>query len=245
MPNIAEFRSSISPSYLLDSPYKKILTAVSRGDGKLLNIYKRAKVSEAVGTELIEQLVELNILSIEKSREAPLKVHPKQKIKKNLRAYRIQSKARFRSPFLRFWFGYVEPYSDALSQGKSDAFIENFRKHYDRSLSLSFEQLSNELLELHFQSSDPLIGKGSFWDRHSEFDIVAVTKSGKVIVGECKYKGRKVCKNELNKLKDKAINSGIRVDIYALFSKNGFSNELKHSQEKNLLLFELEHFKKL
>lgn len=240
-----EFRASISPSYLLEAPYKNILTAIARGDGKLLNIYKRAKLGEATGNELIGQLIELEILSIERSREAPLKEHPKQKIKKNLRTYRIQPKARFISPFLRFWFGYVEPYYDGLSQGKSEVFINNFRLHCDRSLSLCFEQLSNELLELHFQESDPLISKGSFWDRYSEFDIVAVTKSGKIVVGECKYKGRKICKNELNKLKDKAINSGIIVDIYALFSKNGFSNELTQSNEANLLLFELEDFKLL
>lgn len=211
----------------------------------MLNIYKRARLNETIGNKIIEQLTKLDILSIEKSREAPLKEHPKQKIKKNLRTYRIQSKARFKSPFLRFWFGYVEPYNDALSQGKSEAFIKNYRLHHDRSLSLSFEQLSNELLALYFQDSDPLISKGSLWDRHSEFDIVAVTKSGKKVVGECKYKGRKVCKNELNKLKDKAIHSGIQVDIYALFSKNGFSNELMQSNEKNLLLFELEDFKNL
>ena len=56
---------------------------------------------------------------------------------------------------------------------------------------------------------------------------------------EYKYKDRKVCKNELTKLKIKALESGLKVDIYALFSKSGFSNELLHIQDENLLLFDL------
>lgn len=59
------------------------------------------------------------------------------------------------------------------------------------------------------------------------------------ILGECKYKDRTVCKNELTKLKMKAAESGIKVDVYALFSKSGFSKELLSMQDDNLLLFDL------
>jgi hypothetical protein len=64
-------------------------------------------------------------------------------------------------------------------------------------------------------------------------------------LGECKYKNRKVCKSELSKLKQKAKISGIEVNRFALFSKNGFSNELVNSNSKDLLLFELNDFRKL
>jgi len=237
--------SHISPSYLLETPYRDILIAIAQGDGKLLNISKRAKQSETVCSEIIIQLVELDILQIENSRENPLRLHPKQKIKKSLRSYRIQPKVRFQIPFFRFWFGFVEPYRDRLLSDDSQRFIENYNSHYDRCMSLVFEQLSDDLLELHFKSIDTIISRGSFWDHHSEFDILSITLSGDIILGECKYKGRRVCKNELNKLKEKAKNSGIIVDIHALFSKDGFSNELKHSREKNLLLFDMSDFKKL
>jgi hypothetical protein len=235
----------ITPSYLLEPPYRDLLIAVARGDGKLLNVFKRARVSEAAGRELVSELSDLGILQLEASRENPLKIHPKQKIKKHLRSYRIQAKARFREPFMRFWFGFIEPYKREIQQGKTYAFQENYRQHRDRCVSLIFEQLSNDLLEAYFSKKDPLVSKGSFWDRHSEFDLLCVSRSGRVILGECKYKGRKICKNELNKLKDKAVQSGIRVDIYALFSKNGFSNELKQEEEKELLLFELKDFRQL
>ena len=238
-------QSHISPSYLLEAPYRDILIAVAQGDGKLLNISKRARESESLTIELITQLVELDMLQVEESRENPLRVHPKQKIKRSLRPYRIQPKVRFKIPFFRFWFGFVEPYRNKLLQGDNIGFVENYKSHYDRCMSLVFEQLSDDLLELYLRDRDRIVSRGSFWDHHSEFDILSITHSGDIILGECKYKGRRVCKNELNKLKDKAKNSSIAVDIYALFSKDGFSNELKHSREKNLLLFDIEDFKKL
>jgi hypothetical protein len=64
-------------------------------------------------------------------------------------------------------------------------------------------------------------------------------------LGECKYKERKVCKNELSKLKAKAEQSGINVDTYALFSKSGFSNELLQTQDEDLLLFSLDDLERL
>ena len=233
----------ISPSYLLDEPYRSILIAVARGDGRLSNIFRKARVGDSLGIRVLEELVELDIVELEESREAPLRRYPNQKLEKSLRSYKIESKVRFKTPFYRFWFGFVEPYSHELSQKHSQRFFENFEHHFSRLSSLVFEQLSNDLLNLHYNNQ--LQSMGSYWDKNSEFDILAKTKSGETILGECKYKNRKICKNELSKLKQKAEHSGIKVDTFALFSKNGFSNELLSSDDKNLLLFELNDFRYL
>jgi len=182
---------------------------------------------------------------LEESREEPTWNYQKGPIKKELRGYRIQPKVRYTKPFYRFWFGFVEPFRKDLSQKNSKNFIANFQNHKDRAISLIFEQLSNSLLEEIFKDSDPIVSKGGLWDRKSEFDLLCYTKSGKIIVGECKFKARKVCKNELTKLQEKAQHSNIEADIFALFSKSGFSNELKENQSENILLFDLEDFKKL
>lgn len=237
--NFSKFQALVSPSYLLDSPYREILMAVARGDGKFYTVLKKAKLSEALGEQIIQEMVDLNVLKIEASRETPLRVHPKHKLKKEQRSYRIQDKLRFVQPFMRFWFGFVTFYRKELIQGKGNAFLQNFEKHYDRLRSLVFEQLCDELLTHYYEDKTPLISNGSYWNIHSEFDILAVTQDKKVILGECKYKDRKVCKNELTKLKVKAEESGIKVDVYALFSKSGFSNELLQMQDEDLLLFDL------
>jgi len=238
----AETETLISPSYLLEPPYRDILIAIARGDGRLSNIYRRARVGESVGREIIDTMVSLGILSLELSRQAPLRVHPKHLLKKNLRSYRIESKVRFVKPFYRFWFGFVSPFREAILAGDSLQFTQNFDQHKERIFSLVFEQLSTALLNQSFRKGDPIMSQGSFWDHHSEFDLLAITQSQKIILGECKYTSRKVTKKELTKLKEKALHSGIRVDTYALFSKSGFSNELVGIESKELLLFTLEDF---
>ena len=235
----------ISPSYLLDTPYQELLMAVARGDGKMNTVLRKARLNESVGMHIVEELLLLNVLWIEPSREEPLRKHPKHKLKKELRSYRIQDKLRFKDPFLRFWFGFVAYYRKELAEGKGSAFLSNFQQHHERLRSLVYEQLCNDFLIEYYASTSPLLQSGSYWNQHSEFDILAITKDKRVILAECKYKERKVCKNELNKLKAKALQSSIKVDTYVLFSKNGFSNELMQYKEKNLLLFDLNSLKKI
>ncbi len=240
-----KFQALVSPSYLLESPYREILTAVARGDGKLYSVLRKAKLSETIGEQLVHELVSLNVLKIEGSRELPLRTHPKHKLKKEQRSYRIQDKLRFVQPFMRFWFGFVTYYRKDILLGKGDAFLENFEKHYERLRSLVYEQLCDALLVQHYRDKECIVVSGSYWNIHSEFDIFAVNKDKKIILGECKYKDRKVCKNELTKLKTKAKESSINVDVYALFSKSGFSNELIHAKDEKLLLFDLNDLQRL
>ena len=235
----------LDPSYLSETPYQEILTAVARGDGRLSNVYRRARVGEVAGREIIDALLKLDILSLEESRQAPLRTHPKQSLKKHLRHYRIEPKVRFVRPFYRFWFGFVVPYQNDLHKGKGLAFMEYFQAHKERNYSLLFEQLSILLLSEYMKRSDPVLSQGSFWDHHSEFDLLTVTTEGKIVLGECKYTSRPVTKKELTKLKEKAQQSGIPVDSYALFSKSGFSNELSGCKDAGLLLFDLEDFRQL
>lgn len=235
----------VSPSYLLESPYKELLMAVAHGDAKLYSALRKSKLSEALGENLIKELVSLDILKIEYSRESPLRMHPKHKLKKEQRSYRIQPKLRFVQPFMRFWFGFVAPYQKELALGKAESFLNHFQQHHERLHSLVYEQLCDALLLDYFQTSQKILSHGSYWNIHSEFDILAITKNKHIILGECKYKDRIVCKNELSKLKSKALESGIKVNTYALFSKSGFSKELLHLNEKNVLLFALDDLHRL
>ncbi len=233
----------ISPSYLIEEPYRWLLVTIARGDGRLSNVFRKARVGESLGLRLLNELVDLDIIEFEDSREPALKKYPNQKLDKSLRNYKIEPKIRFKKPFHRFWFGFVEPYHKELNNGNSVRFYENFNQHFARLHSFVFEQLSQELLNLYFDNQ--LVINGNYWDKHSEFDIWATHKDGRNILGECKYTNRRVCKSELSKLRQKAETSGLKADIFALFSKNGFSNELKNSTDKDLLLFELDDFWKL
>jgi hypothetical protein len=241
--NFSKFQILVSPSYIIESPYRNILMAVARGDGKFYSVLRKAKLNEETGGNIIHELISLNILYFERTREQPLKIHPKHKLKKELRSYRIQDKLRFVQPYMRFWFGFVTYYKKDLLQGRGKEFLDNFNKNYERLRTLVYEQLCNDLLVKYYEKSTPLLTSGSYWNQHSEFDVLAITNDKKLILGECKYKDRKICKNELNKLKDKAFQSNICVDIYVLFSKSGFSNELLSMRDDKLLLFDLNDLK--
>ena len=237
--NFSTYQNLVSPSYLIETPYRELLSAVARGDGKFYSVLRKAKLSETAGEKIVDELVSLNILKVEYSRESPLRTHPKHKLPKDQRAYRIQDKLRFVQPFMRFWFGFVTYYRKDLIEGKGKNFLENFSQHYERLRSLVYEQLCNDLLLNYYEGKEKVLSSGSYWNIYSEFDILVLTKSKKVILGECKYKDRTVCKNELTKLKQKAAESDIKVDVYALFSKSGFSKELLGMKNDKLLLFDL------
>jgi len=237
------FNELISPSYLIEEPYRYLLVSIARGDGRLSNVFRKARVGETLGLRLLNELVALGIVEFEDSREPALKKYPNQKLEKSLRSYKIEPKIRFKKPFHRFWFGFVEPYHKDLNRGDSKRFYENFNQHFPRLHSFVFEQLSQELLNVYYKGQ--LTINGNYWDKHSEFDIWATHKDGTTILGECKYTNRRVCKSELRKLRQKAETSELKADIFALFSKNGFSNELMNCNCKDLLLFELEDFRKL
>ncbi len=236
--NFQVYDDIVFPDFLIKKPYRDILISIARGDSKLLHIFNKAHIGESLGKDIIYQLVELDILSILPSRESPIKINPKQKLKRELRSYKVQSIIRFKNPFYYFWFGFVEPYRIDIENSEYDRFWEYFLSHYHRCTSLVFEQLSSDIINYRFD----IVSYGNYWDRKNEFDILSITTDKKTILGECKYKNKKICKNELNRLISKSIVSDINADYYALFSKNGYSNELKNLKTPNILLYDLSDF---
>ncbi len=228
------------PFFIFDNPFRKFLIALAKSDGKLFALLNRVKVGEALGLEIVNELIESNIIYIVNSREKPFKVYNKQLIKKEYKNYTIEPKIYFTKPFFRFWFLFVEPYRD---RGINiDMLLDNIKSREYLLSSLVFEQLSIELLKSNFNN---IVEISSYWDINSEFDIYAKLSNKEFILGECKYKNKPINRAELIKLKYKAVTSNLRVDRYALFSKSGFSNELKKLNSNDLLLYELEDFKRL
>ncbi len=236
---------SVLPFFTLDEPFRKFLIRLSWGDGKMNSIFNKIKVGENFGLEIVQELISSNIITIQKSREEPIALYPKQMIKKELRAYEIQPKLYFTKPFYRFWFNFAEPNRDAYGNINKEKVLEDYKNYSFKLSSLLFEQLSIELLELKFRrKNQELKICGSYWDRFSEFDIYCNSKNASV-VGECKYTNRPITKAELTKLESKIIQSSLKADYIALFSKSGFSHELEKQQSDNLLLFSLKDFREI
>lgn len=209
-----------------------LLSGIASGDGRIHSALKRARLSRSEGERAVDDMCDMGFLTLESSLEAPP------------RDEKIDEKLNFSLPFMRFWFSFISPYFKGIKEGDYKEVKESFINRKSEFLNLVFEKLSSELLKKSFKE-DPVVEVGSYWDRDVEIDILAKTKSGKIVAGSCKYSNAKANKNELTKLKEKCEKAELTPDIFVLFSKSGFSNELKNEKGADLKLYALKNFRVL
>lgn len=226
-----------------DLLYGKLLHAISIGDRRLDSAYRRARIGKERGREAFEFLLRIGYLSIEHSREVPLlKIHPKQRFKKEIERHKISHKLRFHSPFLRFWFAFVEPFRKSIHEQNYSPMMEHFHTHHNEFVGFIFEELCGLFIHeiLSFRFEDTIIDSGSYWDREVEIDLLSETARGELWIGECKWTNHKLNKKELHKLEEKWTKLSLAPDKILLFSKRGFSNELLALKERRLYLYSAE-----
>lgn len=215
--------------------FHSILSGIALGDGRTHSAFKRANVTNEVGMKAVKELCEMNVIKLEASRK---------EFTNWAENYKISDKLLFNTPFMSFWFAFVSPIFKGIKEGDYKEVQKRFENKQADIISYTFEQLSIELLKLEFKD-DPIVESGSYWDKDTEIDIYAKTKSGKIIVGSSRYSNSKIKKNELTKLQEQCQKANIKADIFVISSKKGFSSELKSLKGENLKLFTLKNFNKL
>jgi hypothetical protein len=216
--------------------HHSILSAIALGDGRTHTAYRRANVSKEVGDNAVVELCESGIIRLDKEKAV---------FSSWDEAQSVSNKLYFTSPFLRFWFAFISPIFKGIRDGDYKEIRERFQNRKAEFMQLTFVELSHELLKLNFSKEDKLKEISAYWDNNIELDIYAKTKSGKTIVGVCKYTNAKVKKSELTRLQEACKEAKIDADIFVIISKNGFSNELKNMKNSTLRLITLKNFKKL
>lgn len=220
--------------------YGRLLHAISVGDRRLDSAYRRARIGRERGSEAFLFLRHIGYLIIEHSRETPLpRLHPKQKFKKAIQRHKISHKLRFATPFLRFWFAFVEPFAKSIREKNYAPMLSHFALHHNAFVGFVFEELCDiyirEVLSRRFGTE--VVESGSYWDREVEIDLLSDTLDAETWIGECKWTNHKVNKKELNLLEDKCSKLSLSPDKIFLFTKRGFSNELTHLKDPRLYLF--------
>jgi hypothetical protein len=216
-----------------DNLYHLILTSLALGDRRTNSAFKRAKISFDEGIDIVDNLCDLKIIKIEKSLQSLSTMEDK---------YTVSEKLLFSSPFVRFWFAFISPIFKGIRDKNYKEFFTNFNNKKDDFSHLIFEQISHEILKENIKD-DTLIKLGRYWDDDINIDLLAKTKSGKIIAGVCKYTKSKIKKDELSKLKQKCKNVKIDVDLFVMFSNKGYTTQLKSLKSENLKLFTLKNFK--
>lgn len=205
-----------------------VLSGIALGDRKTTTSFKRAHVSFEEGMMCVENLCDKGIIEIESPQNYL--------INKRGKDNKVAKKLLFTTPFLRFWFAFVSPIYKGIKEGDFKEFYTRFENKKAEFSDFIFEELCLELAT-DFFTEDPIDKIGKYWDDKREISIVAKTKSGKIIAGNCKYVNSKLKRNELNKLTSDCKDIELNVDIFALFTKNGFTSELKSMKSDSLRLF--------
>ena len=230
-------RNDISELTNNNNMYHQILTAIADGDRRTNSAFRKTNVKFDEGIHAVDKMCDKGMLSLEKSLQ-----HYTNLPKNN----DISERLLFTTPFSRFWFSFISPIFKGVRDGNYEEFNKLYEKKIGEYTALIFEQLSHELLKVNFEKSgDKIIELGRYWDDNCSLDILGKTQSGKIIVGSSKYINSKVKKTELTRLKEICEKLGIKADIFVLFSKKGFTNELKSLKGADLKLFTPRNFKQM
>ncbi len=203
--------------------YFSILETIANGEHKLGNIAGKLGKNVQNITSFISKLIELDIIY----KDVPITETNPQKSKKGL--YFIKDN------FFRFWFSYVLPYKSQLEMGNTNYVLKKIKENFHGFISPVYEHLAIAYLMKNYD----LLKCGRWWDKHEEIDAVGIGEDF-LIVAECKYSNKKVGIDILQELQKKAkkIDSNLPVKYYILFSKSGFTQELKKLQNEEIVLVE-------
>lgn len=231
--NIQDYIAKLTKN---SAPYHKILTGIALGDRRTNSAFRRADIEYDEGLKVIYELEELEIIHTETSLDF---------LTNKFEENEVSDKLIFTTPFLRFWFAFVSPLYRGIAREEYDECFERFSNYQAEFMDLIFEQLCHEYIKITFKD-DEIEEIGRYWDEEkNELDLLAQSVSGKVIIGTCKYTNAKMKKTELARLKEICENLEIIPDFVILFSKSGFTNELKSEKGESLKLYTVKSLKSL
>ena len=153
---------------------------------------------------------------------------------------------RITDEFFRFWFKYVFPNRADLELGNSSVVLERIRATWPDHLGGVYEAVARELLWEHRDEIFPFSVSGRWWNNNEEIDLVALSPElDTILLAEVKWSHKPVGIDLVEKLKEKARKvawgSPRRKEIYALFSKSGFTDAvLRMGESREVRLFKQE-----
>ncbi len=208
--------------------YHMLLSIIALGESHEDAVFKKGRVGRDKGEEAMDYLEMKSLLKFDTSVEKPLKSSDGK-----------SDRVLFELPFMRFWFATISPYYKSISTGDFSEFEQKWSQLRGNFSILLSNQLVLELIKQSFATKfadDPIVSIGSYYDKYVQIEVLAKRKSGKMLAGECKYSQDEAKVHMLSNLKQKCEKAELNVDDYVLFSKNGFTSELKRMSDDKLML---------
>lgn len=158
-----------------------------------------------------------------------------------------RSHYKIKDNFFSFWFRFIEPNISAIEQSPKIVIEDHIKPDFNVFVSKIFEDVCTEALWK--MNKEELLKNryskiGPWWYKDTEIDILGLNPKNKDIVFcECKWKKTKVDTNLFYSLKEKKkevrLYNDERTEEYVLFSKSGFTENLKEKTDENWTLIDL------
>ncbi|MDQ7824984.1 MAG: ATP-binding protein [Candidatus Eremiobacteraeota bacterium] len=211
--------------------YFSILRALSLGKRRAGEIINETGLEKNVIGKYLSVLADLRLIR----REVPVTEKNPEKSKQGIHLVNDH--------FFRFWFDYVFPGRSFILEGEELYLLDRkIRPSMDDFVSPVFEEICRSLVRRRGAQELRFHQVGRWWSRRAEIDVVALNEDeNAILLGEAKWSTRKVGTDVLAHLKEQAVNvewgRPRRREYYALFSRAGFTGELKEraSRERVLL----------
>jgi len=201
--------------------YNSIITAIAEGASRLNELATKTGLETAVCSKYISVLMDLGIVK----RETPL---TEKNSKKTI--YMLADN------FFRFWYRFVPQNITAINSGRINNVYDNaVKKYFSDYMGLVFEKMCQEYLLYYAELPINIVGMGQWWGtdnikkKQVQIDIVGeLLEEGEYIIGSCKYRNELIGVDEYELLREYAgvFGKGRKYHYY-IFSKSGFTDELK------------------
>lgn len=214
--------------------YFSILHAIADGNTKYGEICNKTELDKPLVSQYLKNLINLHIVK----KEYPI---TQKKETRNTR-YELSDN------YYDFWFKFVYPNKSLIEEDKHDILMKNIKEKLTLHYSKVFEQVCREIVfDLH-----NLNRIGRWWYKDKEIDIVGLNEQQNMILfGECKWSKRKIGMETIEDLEKKSREvrwkNHKRREIYVLFSKSGFTEDIKSLAQNrtNLQLYDVDRLEKL
>ena len=186
--------------------------------------FSRAKISVYI-KNLIEFDVVEKVFSFDASESATL-VHAN--VQKGL--YRIKDN------YLRFWYRYVFPNLSAILLGQGEQVYEKeIAKNFAVYMQESFTDVCGEYLKLmnrYGRLAARYENWGTWYGKSGLIDVVAGTAEGAILAGFCRFDSRMMTVKDFTQYKDLLELALLKPQELYLFSKAGFTDELRQKAKE-------------
>lgn len=210
------------------SRYATILRAVAEGctdSGAIIGRVRELKDSSALAP-YIQKLSELRVIRIVRSLDATERERD--------RRYYLDD------PFLAFWYRFYLPNLSPLAAGHlEDVWRHAIEPYLDDHMGRMFEWICRDYARRYINEVLPTAAQevGQIWAADFDIDVAGRLLNGEAFAGECKWWNGPVGMNVLQRLRETAARSGYERNTgrryLLLFSRSGFTAELKRAQKQD------------